>query len=47
MDLDEILHVGRCRGMDELIIFWRTGFTPDFGILVGYLMKLWTDFDEI
>jgi len=24
-----------------------TGFTPDFGILAGYLNKLWTDFDEI
>jgi len=24
-----------------------TKFTPDFGILAGYLNKLWTDFDEI
>jgi len=23
------------------------GFTPDFWISAGYLMKLWTDFDEI
>jgi len=24
-----------------------TKFTPDFGILAGYLNKLWTDFDVI
>ena len=56
MDLDEILRVDRCRDMDELINFFPdpdyipdpgTGFTPDFGILAGYLKKLWTDFDEI
>jgi len=25
----------------------RTGFTPDFWILAGYLKKLWMDFEEI
>jgi len=54
MDLDEMLHVDRCRDMDELINFEAdpdhspdpgTGYTPDFCISAGYMKKLWTDFD--
>ena len=54
---DEILWVdSRGRGLDELIRFQPdpdqtadpgTGFTLNFWILVGYLKKIWTDFDEI
>jgi len=32
MDLDEMLHVDRCRDMDELINFWaRSDYSPDAG----------------
>jgi len=59
MNLDEILRVDRCRDMVTWTNWSTfepdpdhspdpgTGFTPDFGILAGYLEKLWTDFDEI
>ena len=54
MDLDELLRVDRCRDMDELINFLLSPIRiivriqkPDFGIIAGYLKKLWTDFGEI
>ena len=50
MDLDKMLHVDRCRDMDEheLINFWaRSGSWSGSRNRAGYLKKLWTDFDEI
>jgi len=32
MDLDEMLHVDRCRDMDEPINFWPIGKIPPIGI---------------
>jgi len=34
-----------CMDLDNVLR--RTGFTPDFLILAGYLKKLWTDFSSI
>jgi len=53
MDLDQMLHVDRCRDIDELIFLTfepdldhsphpGTRFAPNFCMSAGYLKKLWT-----